>query len=183
MTGAKSPRKPSTVFTSDGPKPVPKARMLIDDDDDSPIRPSGPSKVLKKRVPTRLAERQSNSAPDMDEVQDDLEAELAKAKPRKGAPAASASTTADPDAEAIAAEVEKLKRRKKDKSRLTDLDSDEEPEPGEVGGTREDALRKRAAQRTSTVGMSSGVRKTVFGEIDDLSDDESSGQFMAPAVS
>ena len=183
LTGAKSPRKPSTVFTSDGPKPVPKARMFIDDDDDSPIRPSGPSKVLKKRVPTRLAERPSNSAPDMDEVQDDLEAELAKAKPRKGAPAASASTTADPDAEAIAAEVEKLKRRKKDKSRLTDLDSDEEPEPGEVGGTREDALRKRAAQRTSTVGMSSGVRKTVFGELDDLSDDESSGQFMAPAVS
>lgn len=181
LTGAKSPRKPPTVFTSDGPKPVPKARTFIEEDDDSPARPSGPSKVLKKRVPARLAEQPSNSAPEVDEVQDDLEAELARAKPKKGGQTASAPTV-DPDAEAIAAEVEKLKRRKKDKSRLTDLDSDEDLDPSEEG-TREELLRRRAAQRTSTVGMSSGVRKKVFGKLDDLSDDENSGQLMAPALS
>ena len=32
LTGAKSPRKPPTVFTSDGPKPVPKARTFIVED-------------------------------------------------------------------------------------------------------------------------------------------------------
>ena len=73
--------------------------------------------------------------------------------------------------------MEKLKRRKKDKSRLTDLDSDEDLDPSEEG-TREELLRRRAAQRTST--SRSRVRERVSGS--SMIHDDDPGQLMAPPL-
>ena len=63
------------------------------------------------------------------------------------------------------------KKKKRDRSRLTDLDAFDLE--GEEPGTASARLTKHASKKVGDVGIvSARVRKAVFGELEDLSDDE-----------
>ena len=145
-----------------GDKPVPKARRFTED---GAFVATGPRGVLTKRVVSTDGGGVADAPLDSD---DELEARMrAPRVTPSGVPAG-----AEADADAAAAK----KKKKKDKSRLTDLeDYDLE---GEDPETTEEMLRRKASKKAGD----SRVLQKVFGDIDDISDDDTPRGGKRPAL-
>ena len=162
-TSAQSGASRGSGMSGPGDKPVPKARRFTED---GAFVATGPRGVLTKRVVSTDGDGGADAPLDSD---DELEAQIRapRATP-SGVPAG-----AEADADAAAA---KKKKKKKDKNRLTDLeDYDLE---GEDPETTEEMLRRKASKKAGD----SRVMQKVFGDIDDISDDDTPRGGRLPAL-
>ena len=161
-TSAQSGASRGSGVSGPGDKPVPKARRFTED---GAFVATGPRGVLTKRVVSTDGGGVADAPLDSD---DELEARMrAPRVTPSGVPAG-----AEADADAAAAK----KKKKKDKSRLTDLeDYDLE---GEDPETTEEMLRRKASKKAGD----SRVLQKVFGDIDDISDDDTPRGGKRPAL-
>jgi hypothetical protein len=161
-TSAQSRASRGSGVSGPGDRPVPKARRFTED---GAVVATGPKNVLTKRVVSTDGDGGADAPLDSD---DELEAQMRapRATP-SGVPA-----RAEADADAAAAK----KKKKKDKNRLTDLeDYDLE---GEDPETTEEMLRRKASKKAGD----SRVMQKVFGDIDDISDDDTPRGGRLPAL-